>query len=84
MTSPHKYKKTETGMKNMSETNQTKLTNLLTRKDFLGELRVNEDLMKLYLEDDKEIPAVPDAKSNYLDRDEVILSFDDFVKRKKH
>ena len=70
-------------MKNMSETNQTKLTNLLTRKDFLGELKLNEDLMKLYLEEDEEIPAVPDAKRNYLDRDEVILSFDDFVKRKK-
>ena len=73
-------------MKNMSETNQTKLTNLLTRKDFLGELRVNEDLMKRYLEedDDDEIPAIPDTKGNRLDRDEVILSFDDFVKRKKH
>lgn len=70
-------------MKNMSETNQTKLANLLTRKDFLGELKLNEDLMKLYLEEDEEIPAVPDAKRNYLDRDEVILSFDDFVKRKK-
>ena len=71
-------------MKNMSETNQTKLTNLLTRKDFLGELKLNEDLMKLYLEEDEEIPAVPDAKNNYLDRDEVILPFDDFVNRKKH
>lgn len=70
-------------MKNMSETNQTKLTNLLTRKDFLGELKLNEDLMKLYLEEDEEIPAVPDAKRNYLDRDEVILSFEDFAKRKK-
>lgn len=56
-------------MKNMSETNQTKLTNLLTRKDFLGELKLNEDIMKLYLEEDEEIPAVPDAKRNYLDRD---------------
>ena len=70
-------------MKNMSETNQTKLTNLLTRKDFLGELKLNEDLMKLYLEEDEENPAVPDAKRNYLDRDEVILSFEDFAKRKK-
>ena len=70
-------------MKNMSETNQTKLTNLLTRKDFLGELKLNEELMKRYLEEDEEIPAVPDAKNNYLDREEVILSFDDFVKRKK-
>ena len=71
-------------MKNMSETNPNTLQNLLTRKDFLGELKINEDLMKLYLEEDeKEIPAVPDAKNNYLDRDEVILSFDDFVKRKK-
>ena len=70
-------------MKNMSETNQTKLTNLLTRKDFLGELKLNEDLMRLYLEEDEEIPAVPDAKRNYLDRDEMILSFDDFVKGKK-
>ena len=68
----------------MSETNQTKLTNLLTRKDFLGELKQNEDLMKLYLEEDEEIPAVSDAKNNYLDREEVILRFDDFVNRKKH
>ena len=71
-------------MKNMSKTIQTKLTKLLTRKDFLGELKLNEELMKRYLEeDDEEIPAVPDAKNNYLDRDEVILSFEDFAKRKK-
>lgn len=66
-------------------TNQTKLTNILTRKDFIGELKVNEDLMKRYLnEDDEEIPAIPDKKVNLLDRDEVILSFDDFVNMNKH
>lgn len=66
-------------------TNQTKLTNILTRKDYIGELKVNEDLMKRYLnEDDEEIPAIPDKKVNLLDRDEVILSFDDFVNRNKH
>ena len=72
-------------MMNMSETNQTKLTNLLTRKDFLGELKLNEDLMKRYLEDDVDIPAaVPNSKVNRLDRDEVILSYDDFINGKKH
>lgn len=66
-------------------TNQTKLTNILMRKDFLGELKVNEDLMKKYLEEDpEEIPVILETKGNHLDRDEVILSFDDFVNRRNH
>lgn len=71
-------------MMNMSKTNQTKLTNLLTRKDFLGELKLNEDLMKRYLEEDDIAAAVPNLNVNRLDRDEVILSYDDFINGKKH
>ena len=71
-------------MKNVSKTNQTKLTNLLTRKDFLRELKLNEALMKRYLEEEDEIAAaVPNSKANRLDRDEVILSFEDLAQRKK-
>ena len=70
-------------MRKMSEVKEN-IHNLLSRKVFLSELKMNEDFMMRFLQDTKENGKTLDGmKLTLLDPDEKVCGFNDFIRNKK-